>query len=78
MSAYRGVYSIARGYRSATVYLGTAKTGQIGGRVTCRPDKGMSRRERYDVLAEFLARDSRAKLTPPPYRPTKREKGGTK
>lgn len=64
------IFKISSAYKRCTVWCGSL-TGQKVGTTTIEPNKELSRRQRYDVIAEWLL--ERCGLRAPLYVPTVRE-----
>ncbi len=72
------IFSISRHYTrcevfAATRWIGSLKHGCLQGRFVIAPDKGLTRRERYQIVAEWLF--GRWGIPSPSYRPLKSEVG---
>ena len=63
-------FSIGYSYKKVTYYVFGKKYGSLMSINTLTPDKGLSRRERYDVIAEDM---DKMGFMVPMYRPTKKE-----
>lgn len=48
------IYSIANGYKSATVWEGSRMTQARVAQVSCTPDKGLTREQRHAVISSWL------------------------
>ena len=69
------IYAISRGYKQVVVFHGDDKTHERVGTSTIEPNRELSRREKYTVIADEL--EHRFHIPRPPYQPLKSEVGDT-